>query len=128
MIKHPDIRTAIFLIIALCICTAWVGEGIAQEKQRLVRILISTPYTSNRMYDPVGDVMVGSIIRELNKQGGIEIIPRERGSGGFGYDQVFLCEDTGRTMAELGIRKKNRISHRAKAARAILPHLRSALT
>jgi XTP/dITP diphosphohydrolase len=57
-----------------------------------------------------------------------EIIPRERGSGGFGYDQVFLCEDTGRTMAELGIRKKNRISHRAKAARAILPHLRSALT
>jgi XTP/dITP diphosphohydrolase len=40
-----------------------------------------------------------------------------RGSGGFGYDPLFLVgEDAlGRTMAELAPEEKNRISHRAKA-------------
>jgi len=42
-----------------------------------------------------------------------------RGSNGFGYDPVFVLED-GRTMAELEIGKKNRISHRALAVRAFL--------
>ena len=54
-----------------------------------------------------------------------EIIPEERGNGGFGYDPVFLCKGTNRTMAELGMPEKNRISHRAKAAMEILPHMRS---
>jgi XTP/dITP diphosphohydrolase len=57
-----------------------------------------------------------------------EIIPEERGMGGFGYDPVFLCKGANRTMAELGMPEKNRISHRAKAAMGILPYLRSALT
>ena len=54
-----------------------------------------------------------------------EIIPEERGNGGFGYDPVFLCEGTSRTMAELGMPEKNRISHRAKAAMEILLFMRS---
>ena len=37
------------------------------------------------------------------------------GSGGFGYDPVFLVEDTGRTMAELTETEKNLVSHRARA-------------
>ncbi len=42
-----------------------------------------------------------------------------RGSGGFGYDPLFLVEGTERTMAELDEKEKNRISHRAKAAEKI---------
>ena len=38
-----------------------------------------------------------------------------RGSGGFGYDPLFLVEGTDKTMAELSDDEKNRISHRAKA-------------
>jgi XTP/dITP diphosphohydrolase len=38
-----------------------------------------------------------------------------RGSGGFGYDPLFLVEGTDKTMAELSEDEKNRISHRAKA-------------
>jgi len=57
-----------------------------------------------------------------------EIIPEERGNEGFGYDPVFLCEGTDRTMAELGMLEKNRISHRAKAAEGILPYIHSSLT
>jgi XTP/dITP diphosphohydrolase len=44
-----------------------------------------------------------------------EIIPEERGSGGFGYDPIFLLQDLGKTMAELNMDEKNRLSHRAKA-------------
>jgi len=52
-----------------------------------------------------------------------EIIPTERGTGGFGYDPIFLLPELGRTMSELSMDEKNRLSHRAKAvinAREIL--------
>ncbi len=55
-----------------------------------------------------------------------EIIPEERGTGGFGYDPIFLIPELGRTMAELDMQEKNRISHRARAvlkARPILEML-----
>jgi XTP/dITP diphosphohydrolase len=41
-----------------------------------------------------------------------------RGSGGFGYDPVFLV-DGGRTMAELSDEEKDEISHRGRAARLL---------
>ena len=54
-----------------------------------------------------------------------ELLPEERGRGGFGYDPLFLVEGTGQTMAELRPSEKNRISHRARAVQALLPSLRS---
>lgn len=44
-----------------------------------------------------------------------EVIPVERGKNGFGYDPIFLFSRLGRTMAELTLEEKNRISHRANA-------------
>ena len=44
-----------------------------------------------------------------------EIIPEERGTGGFGYDPIFLLTELGKTMAELSLDEKNRLSHRARA-------------
>ena len=50
--------------------------------------------------------------------------PAPRGTGGFGYDPVFLPDDeavaAGRTMAELAPAEKAAISHRGAAARALL--------
>jgi len=40
-----------------------------------------------------------------------------RGSGGFGYDPVFLIEGKDKTMAELSPEEKNEISHRGEALR-----------
>jgi len=56
-----------------------------------------------------------------------EIILEERGSNGFGYDPLFLIPGTGRTMAELSMDEKNRLSHRARAVRNALPILRELL-
>jgi len=44
-----------------------------------------------------------------------EIIPEDRGTNGFGYDPIFLFPDLGKTMAELSMEEKNRLSHRARA-------------
>ncbi len=52
-----------------------------------------------------------------------EIIPQERGTNGFGYDSIFLFTHIGKTMAELTLVEKNRLSHRAKAVQAMLPNL-----
>lgn len=43
------------------------------------------------------------------------ILTEPRGNGGFGYDPIFYLPEYGKTMAELPLEEKNRISHRAKA-------------
>jgi XTP/dITP diphosphohydrolase len=51
-----------------------------------------------------------------------EIVPTieaARGLGGFGYDPILYLSESGCTVAELSEAEKNRISHRAKAARAV---------
>jgi XTP/dITP diphosphohydrolase len=55
------------------------------------------------------------------------LLAREpRGANGFGYDPVLVVED-GRHAAELSPGEKNAISHRGKAFRAMVPHLRELL-
>jgi XTP/dITP diphosphohydrolase len=43
------------------------------------------------------------------------ILSAARGEGGFGYDPLFLVDGFDRSMAELGLADKNRVSHRAQA-------------
>lgn len=57
-----------------------------------------------------------------------EIIPEERGMGGFGYDPIFLLTGLGKTMAELDTAEKNRLSHRARAVMAAMPLLKKILS
>jgi XTP/dITP diphosphohydrolase len=54
-----------------------------------------------------------------------ELAPKPRGDGGFGYDPAFVPadRDDGRTMAELSVAEKDAISHRGRAARALLEWL-----
>lgn len=53
------------------------------------------------------------------------IATEERGTEGFGYDPVFIPEDTGKTFAELGVDAKNKISHRARAIGKLCAFLKS---
>ena len=65
----------------------------------------------------VDGTMPGRVIREM------------RGSGGFGYDVLFVADETvdGRTSAELTPAEKDAISHRGKALREIAPLVVAAL-
>ena len=55
------------------------------------------------------------IVAEGSLDGVIATYPR--GAGGFGYDPVFEVEGT--TLAEMSVDDKNRLSHRARAIRAL---------
>ena len=65
-------------------------------------IAVAAPGAPTRLYDGVCE---GRIAAE------------PRGEGGFGYDPVFCIPELGATMAELPSERKNRVSHRARAAR-----------
>lgn len=53
-----------------------------------------------------------------------EIATERRGTDGFGYDPVFIPEKTGKTFAELGVKVKNKISHRARAVKKLVTYLK----
>jgi XTP/dITP diphosphohydrolase len=57
------------------------------------------------------------------------VAPEPRGEGGFGYDPIFVPDETeiarGRTVAELSPAEKGAISHRGIAARELLAFLES---
>jgi len=55
---------------------------------------------------------------------GGQILESPRGTGGFGYDPLFLVDGFGRSMAELGLEQKNIISHRGQAFRQFLEFYR----
>ena len=52
------------------------------------------------------------------------IAEEPRGSGGFGFDPVFIPEGSERTFAEMSVEEKSMVSHRARAARRLCEWLR----
>ncbi|MFA6317799.1 MAG: non-canonical purine NTP pyrophosphatase [Elusimicrobiota bacterium] len=86
-------------------------EGVDPSRRRAVFRTVMA------LSDPEGRVT----LEEGRLEGSIALAPR--GSSGFGYDPVFLVEDTGRTLAEFGEEEKNRVSHRYRAMARMLPRL-----
>jgi len=89
------------------------GEGFA-ARFRCVLALVD-PFTGGGEPRTVAGVCEGTITRA------------PRGSGGFGYDPLFVVAGTDRTMAELPQHDKNRLSHRAQAFAALRPLLEEVL-
>ena len=54
------------------------------------------------------------------------LIRSPRGSGGFGYDPIFLPDGFTRTTAEMTAEEKDTISHRGRAFRALAPFIAAA--
>jgi XTP/dITP diphosphohydrolase len=61
----------------------------------------------------------------LTAEGAVEgqILTAPRGNGGFGYDPLFSLPELGKTMAEIDLNTKHRLSHRGRALRALLAAL-----
>lgn len=51
------------------------------------------------------------------------IATEAHGNGGFGYDPIFIAEETGRSFAEMSPEEKNAISHRGRAMRKLAEYL-----
>jgi XTP/dITP diphosphohydrolase len=106
----------------------YAGEG-ASDADNLAKLIAEAPPGSPLAYvcvialvDPVtGDE------RTFEGRCSGTMASTPRGTGGFGYDPVFVPDGgDGRTMAELSPAEKDAISHRGRAARALLEHLRTA--
>jgi len=72
-------------------------------------------------------VVPGPNAREWVVTGQVEgrLIRAPRGSGGFGYDPIFLPDGFGETTAEMTAEAKDAISHRGRAFRALTPFIRT---
>ena len=86
-----------------------VPEAHRTARYRCVAVLVT----------PAGD--------EALAEGTVEgtLITEPRGSGGFGYDPIFVPDGDTRTMAELSPEEKDRISHRGEAFRGLVEALRA---
>ena len=87
-------------------------EGAANRRARYVCAIVAV--------GPAGDevVVTGTLAGSISRE--------RRGSGGFGYDPVFVPEGEELTVAELGDAWKTLHSHRARAAAALAEALRAA--
>ena len=52
-----------------------------------------------------------------------KLLESPKGDNGFGYDPLFLSDELGVTFAEADSDVKNKVSHRAKAIKALLEQL-----
>lgn len=52
-----------------------------------------------------------------------QILTARQGKGGFGYDPVFLPDGFSKTLAEMTIEEKNKISHRGRAVQKLIEFL-----
>ncbi|MCG2575468.1 RdgB/HAM1 family non-canonical purine NTP pyrophosphatase [Dechloromonas sp. XY25] len=52
-----------------------------------------------------------------------EILPAQKGEGGFGYDPLFFVPEFGLTAAELPAETKNQVSHRGRAMQKLIERL-----
>ena len=100
----------------------YAGED-ATDEQNLSRLLREAPPGSPLAYVcALAYVSVDGIGQVVEGRCGGTLAAQPRGGGGFGYDPAFLPDDIpdGRTMAELAPDEKDAISHRGRAARALL--------
>ncbi len=98
-------------------------DGVPPE-QRTARFVCVMVVAAPAAQSPSEPIIIASARGTF--EGRIGIPPAvPRGSHGFGYDPIFLvAPDFTRTGAELAPEEKNALSHRARAAQALLEHLR----
>ncbi len=104
------------------------GASDADRRRYLLEQLKGRPQPwTARFRAVVALALPGGEVRLADGKCEGEIIPVERGTNGFGYDPIFLLPGLGRTMAELEMDEKNRLSHRARAVRNAIPILEEIL-
>lgn len=119
----------------LCVEALDGGPGIysaryAETPQKRIDKLLDTltPFKNRRAKFVCAMTLVDSEGNKIFSATGEchgEIAKKQSGTGGFGYDPVFIVENSGKTMAELSENEKNLISHRGRALREVLKYLSS---
>lgn len=106
----------------------WAGEPSddGRNNQKMLAEMAGVPSDRRTARYRCAAVFVDGRGLEVVRTGTCEglLLGAPRGSGGFGYDPLFLVPSLGLTMAEIDLVTKNRLSHRAAAFRALARALR----
>jgi XTP/dITP diphosphohydrolase len=107
----------------------WAGEPCddLRNNDKMLREMASVPVEKRtaryRCAAAFVDVAAGTEIVRAGACEGV-LLTAPRGTAGFGYDPLFLIPSLSRTMAEITLDEKNKLSHRAAAFRSLAEALR----
>lgn len=103
----------------------WSGQGDAANNALLLQQLGDVPDERRGAQFRCAVALVWPDGREIVEFGVMPgtIVHEPRGTGGFGYDPLFVPEGHTLTSAELSAEEKDSLSHRGKALRLIARHL-----
>ncbi|TDX48809.1 XTP/dITP diphosphatase [Orenia marismortui] len=104
---------------------AGVDASDKDNNKKLLKLLKNTPKEERGAYFSCAMAFVSPEGEEYTVTGRCDgvIDIEEKGSGGFGYDPLFVPTGYQQSFAELGDEIKNRISHRAKALKKMKDYL-----
>jgi XTP/dITP diphosphohydrolase len=101
----------------------YAGEEATDEQnlRMMIRALAGVPAGGRTARYRCLAVLAWPDGREVSAEGTCEgsLVSNPRGTGGFGYDPIFVPAGWEQTMAELSPEEKDRISHRGRAFRAL---------
>ena len=101
----------------------YAGKGATnrEKNEKLLREMEGFPLSKRGARFKCAIAIVSPDGREAVVEGSCKgrIGFREVGGEGFGYDPLFILPQFGKTMAQLSLEEKNRISHRGKALRKL---------
>ena len=72
-IKELRVITKIFFVFIVLL----IMPRPVNSQRKIVKVLVSTPHVENKVFQPISDVMSGTIIRELKRAGGMIIFDRD---------------------------------------------------
>jgi XTP/dITP diphosphohydrolase len=105
----------------------YAGDG-ATDEQNLAKLIRALADVDDRRVRYVAELVAirpdGAEVAARGELTGT-LAAEPRGTGGFGYDPAFVPDGESRTVAEMSPEEKDAISHRARAARALLVQLGS---
>jgi XTP/dITP diphosphohydrolase len=107
----------------------YAGEHANDRRnvEKLLRELQDARDRSARFYCVIALARSGQLMTTAVGVVAGTITESARGETGFGYDPIFVPNGFSETFAELPSETKNKISHRAQAAAALLRHFNTAL-
>lgn len=106
----------------------YAGENANDRRnvEKLLRELQDARDRSARFYCVIALAKNGQLMTTVAGEVAGAVTKSPRGENGFGYDPIFVPNEFSETFAELTSETKNKISHRAQAAAALVRHFNTA--
>ncbi|GAB4052092.1 non-canonical purine NTP diphosphatase [Spirosoma litoris] len=105
-------------------------SGSRDAQKNIEKLLGKLSGSSNRkaQFVTVFTLVLHGVEHQFNGIIEGQILTEPRGTGGFGYDPVFLPDGHDRTFAEMSIEEKNGMSHRSRALAKMIAYLEKQAT